>query len=231
MGQTTTARTAPAGEPARERIIRAATRLFYRQGIPHTGVDAIIGEADVARMSLYRNFRTKDQLIAECLRRLDVRYHNWFVEQVRGRANRPEDALLSVFDVLDEWFASDDFRGCAFINATVELADPRHPAREPAIAHKRRNREYITELATAAGISNPETFAKQLMLLVEGAIVTALVQDDPDAAKDAKKAARALVTNALAALEGGPPAPVAGRQRPHDAGAVRPGIGRNGTPR
>lgn len=106
---------------------------------------------------------------------------------MQGRGGHPQDARISIFDVLDEWFASDDFRGCAFINATVELADPRHPAREPAIAHKRRNREYIIELAQAAGISDPVRLARQLMLLVEGAIVTALVQQNADAAKDARK--------------------------------------------
>jgi AcrR family transcriptional regulator len=200
MRQITSARPASpsvADEPARDRIIRAATRLFYRQGIPHTGVDAIIDTADVAKMSLYRNFGSKDRLIVECLQRLDVRYHDWFVQQVRQRASRPQDALLSLFDVLDEWFASDDFRGCAFINATVELADPEHPAREPAMAHKRRDREYIFELAQASGVLHPASLAKQIMLLVEGAIVTALVQRDADAARDAKEAARALIAAAL----------------------------------
>lgn len=204
MGHTITGGAAPvpaSGEPPRERIIRAATRLFYRQGIPRTGVDAVIDAADVAKMSLYRNFRSKDQLITECLRRLDLRYHNWFVEQVRHRSEQPQEALLSVFDVLDEWFASDDFRGCAFINATVELADPRHPARVPAMAHKRRNREYLVQLARAAGIQDPATLGKQLMLLVEGAIVTALVQRDPDAAKHAKDAARVLIAGALGRRE------------------------------
>jgi AcrR family transcriptional regulator len=205
MGQVTAGRpalTPLSGEPARERIIRAATRLFYRQGIPRTGVDAIIDTADVAKMSLYRNFGSKDQLIVECLRRLDLRYHDWFVAQVRQRARRPQDALLSLFDVLDEWFGSDDFRGCAFINATVELADPGHPAREPAMAHKRRNREYIADLARAAGVADPASFARQLMLLVEGAIVTALVQRDPGAARDAKEAARVLMAAALPRLPG-----------------------------
>jgi AcrR family transcriptional regulator len=115
-----------AEQPVRDRIIDTATRLFYYRGIPATGVDTISDSAHVAKMSLYRHFRSKDQLILECLQRLDTRYHNWFVEQVRQRADDPAQALLSVFDVLDEWFNSPHFRGCAFINATVELADPAH---------------------------------------------------------------------------------------------------------
>lgn len=107
---------------------RAASRLrsgfFYYQGIP-TGVDNVIASAGVAKMSLYRHFGSKEQLIVECLERLDVRHHDWFVAQVEDRDGDPVSKLLSVFDVLDEWFASDHFRGCAFINATVELCESR----------------------------------------------------------------------------------------------------------
>lgn len=184
--------------PVRDRIIDTATRLFYYRGIPATGVDTISDSAHVAKMSLYRHFRSKDQLILECLQRLDTRYHNWFVEQVRQRADDPAQALLSVFDVLDEWFNSPHFRGCAFINATVELADPAHPAHAPVLAHKRRNREYLAELARRAGIGDVAAFSRQLMLLVEGSIITALVQRDFDAAKDAKRVAQALLEAARA---------------------------------
>ena len=100
---------------------------------------------------------------------------------------------MSVFDVLDAWFNSPHFRGCAFINATVELADPAHPAHAPVLAHKRRNREYLAELAGRAGVVDVEAFSRQLMLLVGGSIITALVQRDFDAAKDAKRVARALL--------------------------------------
>lgn len=171
--------------------------MFYYQGIAATGVDSVIESAGVAKMSLYRHFGSKEKLIVECLTRLDVRYHEWFVAQVENRAVDPVDKLLSVFDVLDEWFSSSHFRGCAFINATVELADPRHPARKPAMRHKERNRAYVQELAAAAGVPDPVGLSKQIMLLVEGAIVTALVQDDLSAAANAKVAARALVMQAV----------------------------------
>ncbi|TWP37587.1 TetR/AcrR family transcriptional regulator [Leekyejoonella antrihumi] len=179
--------------PARERILAAATRMFYHQGITNTGIDAVIESAGVAKMSLYRHFGSKDQLIVECLARLDTRYHNWFVEQVENHDVEPTERVLSVFDVLDEWFHDDHFRGCAFINATVELADRSHPARQPAMAHKRRNREYVEQLVERADLPDPPVLARQIMLLIEGAIVTALVQEDLDAALDAKDVARHLL--------------------------------------
>lgn len=188
-----------ATDPARGRILDAATRLFYYHGINNTGVDKIIADANVAKMSLYRNFGSKDQLIVECLNRLDVRYHDWFVAQVENRTSDPREKLLSAFDVLHEWINSRHFRGCAFINATVELADPQHPARQPVLAHKRRNRCYIQRLAQACDVPDPAAFARQIMLLIEGAMVTALVQDDLGAAQDAKRAAGALLGAAGAA--------------------------------
>lgn len=190
--------TSHAKDPVRERILDTATRMFYYQGIAATGVDSIVESAGVAKMSLYRHFGSKEHLIVECLSRLDVRYHEWFVAQVEDRAGDPVAKLLSVFDVLDEWFSSSHFRGCAFINATVELANPDHPARGPAMQHKERNREYVEQLAAAAGAMDPVSLSRQLMLLVEGAIVTALVQGDPMAAANAKAAASGLVAQAVA---------------------------------
>lgn len=182
---------------ARERLITAATRLFYHEGIGAVGVDRVVTEAGVAKMSLYRHFGSKERLIVECLSRLDVRYHDWFTGQVDDRGGEPVDKLLSIFDVLDEWFTGGHFRGCAFINATVELADPQHPARQPAMRHKERNRAYVETLARSAGVADPAGLSRLIMLLVEGAIVTALVQDDPHAAANAKAAARILVRSAL----------------------------------
>lgn len=198
MTHMTSTLTSHTQDAVRERILDTATRMFYYQGIAATGVDSIVESAGVAKMSLYRHFGSKERLIVACLSRLDTRYHDWFVAQVEDRAGDPVAKLLSVFDVLGEWFASSHFRGCAFINATAELADPRHPARGPAMRHKERNREYVEELAGAAGATDPAGLSRQLMLLVEGAIVTALVQGDPLAAANAKAAASALVVQGVA---------------------------------
>jgi hypothetical protein len=133
---------------------------------------------------------------------LDDRFFSWFVHEVEGRSEDPGERLLAVFDVLDHWFRRESFRGCAFINATVELADSSHPAHEAVLSHKRRSRDYFRELAVAAGVDDPDDVSDQWMLLTEGAIVTALVEDDRDAAKRARRAAARLVGGGDAGVAG-----------------------------
>jgi AcrR family transcriptional regulator len=157
------------------------------------GVGAIVDRADVARMTLYNRFGSKDGLIADCLRMLDVRYHEWFVRQVASRADEPRARILAAFDVLGEWFCSSGFRGCAFINAAVELSDPAHPGHQAIVAHKGRTRGYLLELAEGAEMTEPQVLADSLMLLIEGAIVTALVEGDRDAAARGRRGAELLL--------------------------------------
>jgi AcrR family transcriptional regulator len=184
--------------PPRERLIKEASRLFYRNGINAVGVDAIVREASVARMTLYAQFGSKDGLIEACLDHLDGRYHDWFVDEVAAHAPDPADRLMAFFDVLDAWFRDERFRGCQFINSAVELADPAHPGHRAIMSHKRRTREYLLELALAAGVPRPHQAAEALMLIVEGATVTALVEQDKDAAHRARDAAEALLAGLAA---------------------------------
>jgi AcrR family transcriptional regulator len=177
-----------AAGPARDRIIAVATRLFYKRGIRAVGVDLVIAESGVAKTTLYKHFRSKDELIAECLTRLDERYFKWFEAEVEGRAESPAARLIAMFDVLDEWFQSPDFRGCAFINAAVEL-DPEHPAREAITHHKRRSRDLFDRFLLETDTPRAAELSDHLMLLMEGAIVTALVEGDWQAAKRARGAA------------------------------------------
>jgi AcrR family transcriptional regulator len=184
--------------PARERIVTVATRLFYQRGIRAVGVDTVIAESGVAKTTLYKHFRSKDDLIAECLSRLDTRYFRWFESEVEKRASDPVGRLRALFEVLDDWFQRPDFRGCAFINAAVELTDPDHPARGAIMSHKRRSRELIERLARAAGADDPQEISDQLMLLMEGATITALVEGDWQAARRAGAAATRLVAERVA---------------------------------
>ena len=101
------------------------------------GVDRVVAEAGVAKATLYRHFRSKDELVVAFLRRRDGRWRDWLRSAVERLAPRPADRPLAVFDALGEWFASDDFRGCAFINAAAEIADPDHPARAAVEDHER----------------------------------------------------------------------------------------------
>jgi AcrR family transcriptional regulator len=182
----------------RERILHAAARLFYRRGIRVVNVDTVAAEAGLTKVTLYRHVHSKDELVAACLHMLDDRFFSWFVEEVSARSEDPAQRLLAVFDVLDQWFHRKSFRGCAFINATVELADPSHPAHQAVLAHKGRSRDYFRQLAEAASVPDPSEISDQWMLLSEGAIVTALVEDDRVAAKRAGRAAAALLSAAHA---------------------------------
>jgi AcrR family transcriptional regulator len=182
----------------RARILDAAARLFYRSGIRMVSVDEIAETASVTKVTVYKHFRSKDNLIASCLHMLDERFFAWFVGEVESSSDDAEERLLAVFDVIDRWFRWRTFRGCAFINTTVELADPTHPAHGAVVAHKDRSRVYFRELAVAAGLDDPDAISDQWMLLSEGATITALVEDDRDAARRARKAAEVLLAAAKA---------------------------------
>jgi len=190
--------------PPRERILAAASRLFYAQGFHSTGIDLIIAEAGVAKMSLYQHFRSKDELIAAFLARRDDFWCGWLQTRVEALGNTPRARLLAVFDALSEWFSSADFRGCAFINAAAEFTDAKHGARLISQRHKERVHAYLKTLAEAAKMSRPAELAAQFALLVEGAIVTAQVGPANEAlaaAARAKAIARRLLPDFQPAKE------------------------------
>lgn len=190
--------------PPRERILAAASRLFYAQGFHHTGIDLIIAEAGVAKMSLYQHFRSKDELIGAFLARRDDLWCGWLQARVEALGGTPRARLLAVFDALGEWFTSDDFRGCAFINAAAEFTDAKHSARVISQRHKERVAAYLKTLAEAAKMSRPAELAAQLALLAEGAIVTAQVgpaNEALNAATRAKAIARRLLPDFQPAKE------------------------------
>jgi AcrR family transcriptional regulator len=181
------------------RILNAAARLFYRKGIRAISVDQVAAEASVTKVTVYKHFRAKDELVAACLHALDERFFAWFTREVEASTEDPAGRLLAVYDVLDLWFQRRDFRGCAFINTTVELADPGHPAQGAVMAHKTRCRRYFRALAEAAGAGDPDAISDQWMLLTEGATITALVEGDLSAARKARAAADAILRTSQAA--------------------------------
>lgn len=153
--------------PARERILEAARRLFYRNGIRATGIDAIIAEAGVAKMSFYNNFPSKDDLVRAFLA---ARHESWMAA-FSGRMERhiEERGLAALAFALDEWFAEPDFRGCAFINTVAEFGQEF----EGAMRHKVELEDYVRGIATRLGLSAPERVAGEAMIVIEGAIVRA----------------------------------------------------------
>lgn len=185
--------TASAQKPPRERILDTASELFYQKGIQNVGVDEIVARSGVAKMSLYKHFQSKDLLVAEFLRH---RSENWlrdFAAAVEGKGTTPTERLLAIFDALEEWFDSPDFRGCAFINATVELANPEHPGHQVVLKHQQSVYHYILKLVQEAGVAEPESLARQLLLLAEGAIAIALIEGKSTSAQQARVAAKALL--------------------------------------
>ncbi|CAN0627697.1 Transcriptional regulator, TetR family [Burkholderia multivorans] len=187
------------GPGARDRLLDAAEALIYSGGIHATGVDAIVKRSGAARKSFYSHFESKEALVAAALARRDERWMNWFVAATLERGRTPRAQLLSMFDVLREWFAQPDFHGCAFLNASGEIADPDDPVRVIASVHKARLlafvRERLDAFAADAGISRRSVarLARQWLILMDGAISVALVSADASAARDARAAAELLL--------------------------------------
>ncbi|PPT04979.1 Transcriptional regulator TetR family [Geitlerinema sp. FC II] len=178
----------------RDRILSTASELFYKEGVNNVGIDRIIAESGVAKMSLYNHFKSKDDLIATWLQQRDERWRIWFKATVEGLATEPSDRVLAIFDALQEWFEKPNFRGCAFINSTIELVNPEHPGYQVSLHHQQAIFDYIYSLVKAAELSDPETLTQQLILLFEGAIVVAMMQHNIEVAVRAKQAASVLVT-------------------------------------
>lgn len=182
----------------KEHLVETAVKLFGRDGFHATGIDKILQEAGVARMTLYKHFRSKDDLILAALRRRDEQFRTWFKSSIERRGGAPAERLLASFDALDEWFegkafAGIPFTGCAFINASAEFSEAQHPVHQLAAEHKRLITEYLRLLASAAGAREPDRLAWEIALLHEGAIVTAQVSGDKNAAPGAKEIARMLM--------------------------------------
>lgn len=182
--------------------MNVASELFYQHGYHATGIDTILAEAGVAKMTLYKHFRSKDELILAALERQDGRWRKWFVNAVERRANRPVDRLLAMFDVLEESFQKEEFSGCPFIKATSEYPNPNDPIHQIAVGHLRSVHAYVSELAHAAGADDPDALASQLCLLMRGAIATAQVSGQAEAARQAREVGRTLVEKAIES-EGG----------------------------
>lgn len=161
-------------ESGGERISRAAYELFSAHGVRNVGVDAVIARAGTAKMTLYRNFPSKDDLILDFLRRREQLWTvAWLQHESRLRGERPQDRLLAIFDLFGEWFARPDFEGCAFLTTMMEINEPEHPVRVASVEHLARIRAYLQEQASAAGVADPERFARQWHILMKGSIMAA----------------------------------------------------------
>jgi AcrR family transcriptional regulator len=181
-----------------ERILDTADRLFYGRGIRAVGVDTIAAEVGISKRTLYNYYPSKDDLI--------VAYLSRRVRPAKVSELPPAEQILGDFDRLGRSFASDVFRGCPFVNAVAELKEPAHAANAIARAFKEQRRSSFRDLLVRLGVAAPDTLATQLLLLVDGAIASALVRGDPKVARAAREAARVLLAAAgvtVPAVEGG----------------------------
>ena len=157
----------------RERILSAASELFYRHGIRAVGVDAVAEAADTNKMTLYRHFSSKDELVAEYLQRLAEKAKASWDRLEADHPGEPSAQLRAWLKNMAAHVANGDERGCALANAAVELPEKDHPARRVIEAFKTAQRERLVQLCAAASLAEPEMLADELFLLLEGARVTA----------------------------------------------------------
>ena len=157
-------------------------------------VDEILVEADVARMTLYKNFGSKEELIVATLQREDKLFRQWLASFVEARSTRPADRIENLFAGLHERFASEGYYGCAFIRASVEFPDPVHPVHRIAKEHKEMIRSYIRGLLSEGNAENVLLLSEQLYLLFEGAITASHLHGEPWPAEYARLAAHHLLT-------------------------------------
>ncbi|VVP83904.1 hypothetical protein PS918_02581 [Pseudomonas fluorescens] len=176
----------------RDIILDVTEKLIYKSGIAATGMDLLVKTAGVSRKSIYRYFANKEELTVAALQRRDQRWMHWYRSEV-DQAQTPAGRLLNLFTVLKAWFDSEGFRGCAFINTSGETGDPRDPVRLVAKDHKQKLLDYVCELCTEYGAEDPQLLAKQLLILIDGAITVALVMGDYSAADNAQCMARKLL--------------------------------------
>ncbi len=177
----------------RDRLVSAATRLFCAKGIAATGIDAVLREAGVAKMTLYKIFGSKDRLVEAVLEEEGRRWRDWFIPALTAGDEQPRTKLDRIFPLLREWFERDEFFGCPFINAVGEhdKNDPR--LRSLALRHKAVVLDAIASLATAAGAKDPASLSHQIGLLIDGAIVTVMITREPSFATVAGNASKALL--------------------------------------
>jgi AcrR family transcriptional regulator len=177
---------------ARKRILDACYELFSHHGIRAVGIDEIIARSGVAKATLYRHFASKNDLV---LAFLDLREQRWtrdFVEaEATKRGSSPEERLLAIFDVYDEWFHREDFEACSFVNVLLELGRT-HPVGAASIRHLEAIRSMVRGFAEEAGMHDTESFVHSWYILMKGSIIAA-AEGDAHAALRGKAMAQVLI--------------------------------------
>jgi AcrR family transcriptional regulator len=183
----------PRIDSARNRLVKAAATLFCRYGINATGVDAVVEVAGTAKATLYKIFGSKEGLVEAVLEEEGIAWRQWFMERLERYPGSPADKLAGIFDILGEWFEDERFLGCPFLNTIAECDKRETRYRRVAIEHKSHVLRRIAEVAEAAGCHDANKMAREICMLMDGAIVAALITRDAAVARQARTTAEKLV--------------------------------------
>jgi AcrR family transcriptional regulator len=179
---------------AREVILQTAANLFFREGFRAVGVDTIIKEADVAKMTLYRHFPSKDDLIVAYLEDTNEKFWEWFNQATAPAEGQPAAQLIAFFRALEKLVTTPQCYGCPFLNAVVDFPESSHPGHQVAREHKQSVRARFRELAEGAGTKTPDVLADQLLLLMDGAFMAVRMYGVDNPAAHVAGAAAALLS-------------------------------------
>lgn len=191
---------ASSADSTRERIVAAAAKLFYAEGIRSVSVDAVAAKAGVTKRTLYYHFKSKDELVAAYLAARDqpnlALFKRWFAETAGG----PAAKVRGIFRNLAQSARHPKWKGCGFLRTSAELANmPGHPAMKIGAAHKKRFEDWLRAAFEAEGIGDPSLLARQIMLLLDGSFAVVLLHRDPSYMETAGEAAFSLIEAALKA--------------------------------
>lgn len=178
----------------RAELIQNALPLFYRNGFHATGMDLVAKETGVSKTSIYKHFRTKEELIRAVLQLRDENFRTWLFGRMEALSDTPKGQLLAMFDALEEWFFEDKFQGCMFIKASAEFQSKEDAINLQSFDHKRLLEDHFHNLAAEAGYAQATRLARELLLLKEGAIVLAAMSHSHAPAMQAKRMAAVLLS-------------------------------------
>lgn len=180
----------------RDHLVATALELFTEGGYHAVGIDTVLARAGVAKMTLYNHFDSKEDLIVAALERLADQSAQSLGKALAAAGDDPQAKLLAMFDAMEAWFRSKEFRGCIYIKAAGEYPKKKDKPHQAALAFKQARVALLRELCRQLGVNDADTLAWQIAMQMEGAIVVAFMHARPEAAQDAKAAALALIAAA-----------------------------------
>ncbi len=181
----------------KDKILLVATDLFQTRGINSTGVDTIVAVAGTTKMTLYKYFNSKEELVLEVLNKGHQDFQSWLNNKLSSNSKKPSEKIQKLFEFIEEWVTAPEFRGMAFIKASAEFPNEENAIHKLSSEQSRDFKQYIQDLATQAGIKDVEGISLQLSMLFEGAVQAEQMKRGSGAIKYAKKAAKILIDGAL----------------------------------